>query len=107
MSSPASSPIGSAGMAAPGRGDGVSSGPPPCKASAAPVPSSSTECSGKPTSQMRATRPPAFDWARHVHGSSSHGDLERDYRVSRDPLNAFLALLLAPSPPPGDEASHR
>jgi TolB-like protein/DNA-binding SARP family transcriptional activator len=41
---------------------------------------------------MPGYTPSRFHWgARYVYGSRFHGDLERDYRVLRDALNACLA----------------
>jgi TolB-like protein len=46
---------------------------------------------------MPSYTPSRFHWgARYVYGSRFHGDLERDYRVLRDALNACLARPLAP-----------
>jgi tetratricopeptide (TPR) repeat protein len=46
---------------------------------------------------MPSYTPSRFHWgARYVYGSRFRGDLERDYRVLRDALNACLARPLAP-----------
>ena len=46
---------------------------------------------------MPGYTPSRFHWgARYVYGSRFRGDLERDYRVLRDALNACLARPTAP-----------
>ena len=46
---------------------------------------------------MPSYTPSRFHWgARYVYGSRFRGDVERDYRVLRDALNACLARPMAP-----------